>query len=154
MPDGTLVHGTCVEIAGAGVLIVGPPGCGKSDLALRLIDQPGRGIGARERTARLLADDQVVVQREGDVLIASPPSTIAGKMEIRGLGIAELEHAARAPLKLCVRLTDAARIERMPDLETQRFTCLGLSIPEVLIDPILPAAAARVRAALDYLGIN
>lgn len=150
-PDSELVHGTCVEIGGRGVLILGPPGSGKSDLALRLIDQPGRGIGGVEMTARLVSDDQVRVSRAGDVLKASPPATIAGKIEIRGLGIVEIAYATDVPLRLCVMLSDAARTERMPEFSAQRHTILDMDLPFIEIDPRSASAPARVRAALDVL---
>lgn len=148
-PDSELMHGTCVAIGGAGVLILGPPGSGKSDLALRLIDQPGFGISGTLKSAQLVSDDQVLLRREGDAVLATPPAAIAGKMEIRGLGIVTLSHATDVPLRLCVQLTDAAKIERLPELQDQQSLILGIVIPRIEIDPRLPSTPARVRAALD-----
>src|SRR5258707_15075286 len=91
-PDETLVHGTCVTVGEVGVLILGPPGSGKSGLALRLIDQPGFGISGEIKKARLVADDQVAVRREDNRLVASAPLVIAGKLEIRGLGLVAVAH--------------------------------------------------------------
>src|ERR687898_3364772 len=76
------LHATCVELSGTGVVLLGASGCGKSDLALRLID----------RGARLVADDLVTVERHGRRLIARAPEAIAGLMEVRGLGIMRLDH--------------------------------------------------------------
>lgn len=149
MHEEALVHGTCLAIDGAGVLLVGKPGAGKSDLALRLIDQPGCGLSGRLRPARLVADDQVVVRRQGDALIASAPAALAGKLEIRGLGIAELAVDGEARLRLAVRLTPGAEIERLPDLTTARMDILGLGLPLILLDPQNASAPARLRAALD-----
>ena len=73
------VHGACVAIDGRAVLIEGRSGEGKSDLALRLID----------RGARLVADEQVICQRQDGALIASPTAQAAGRIEVRGLGIVE-----------------------------------------------------------------
>ena len=70
-----------MAIDGRAVLIAGPSGAGKSDLALRLID---RGF-------TLVSDDQTIVKRDGDRLLASAPPTIAGKLEIRGIGIVDME---------------------------------------------------------------
>ena len=69
------------------MLITGPSGSGKSDLALRLLD---RGF-------TLVSDDQTIVRRDGDRLLASAPPTIAGKLEIRGIGIVEMEQRRRCP---------------------------------------------------------
>ncbi len=140
------VHATCVSFAGRGVLILGPPGSGKSDLALRLIDAPGRGTGLESVEARLVADDQVAVRREGDRLIASAPPALKGLVEIRGLGIVTLEPEPEAELRLVVRLVAAPLIERLP--EPRAFSLLGLEIPQFDIDPSAASAPARVRAAL------
>src|SRR5207237_6122820 len=75
------VHASTVALDGRAVLITGPSGSGKSDLALRLLD---RGF-------TLVSDDQTIVRKDGDRLLASAPPTIAGKLEIRGIGIIEME---------------------------------------------------------------
>jgi hypothetical protein len=94
-------------VGGCGILILGAPGSGKSDLALRLIDQPGRGTGPETMTARLVADDQVVITRRGARLFAAPPARLAGLIEVRGIGIVAADHAPEAEVTLAVRLADA-----------------------------------------------
>lgn len=153
-PDLETIHATCVAIAGAGVLILGPPGAGKSDLALRLIDGAGAGISGKPKVAKLVSDDQVVVRRRGNKLFASPPASIAGKLEIRGQGIVELPHAGEVALRLCVSLVPAAEIERMPGPRSNNHAILGIVLPHVKIDPATPSAAARVRAAVDGLSAS
>ena len=152
MPETTLVHGTCVAIGGQGVLILGQPGAGKSDLALRLIDQPGRGLNGVMRASLLVADDQVAVTRDGGELFASAPPAIAGLFEVRGLGIVPVEAVAQARLVLVVKITDAPAIDRMPDAANSRFEILGIGLPLTLVDAAKASAPARVRAALDRLG--
>lgn len=147
-----LQHGTCVCIGASGVLLLGQPGSGKSDLALRLIDQPGAGISGLLRHALLVADDQVLIRSKGGQLIASPPAALAGRIEIRGLGIVELTHREETALALAVRLAPARDIERMPGLEKARMELLGVSLPLVYIDPLPASAPARIRSALDWLG--
>ena len=85
-PATVLVHATAVAIAGRAVLILGSSGSGKSDLALRLITTPLLHDG-KPLEVRLVSDDQVIVERQGDRLFASPPPTIAGRLEVRGIGI-------------------------------------------------------------------
>lgn len=152
MHDEALIHGTCLSVGGEGVLLLGQPGSGKSDLALRLIDGAGTGLSGIARGAKLVADDQVVVRRSGSRLIASAPAALAGKLEIRGLGIVDVDTALEAELKLAVRLSPATDIERLPDLTRARMEILGATIPLVLIDPESASAPARIRAALDHLG--
>jgi serine kinase of HPr protein (carbohydrate metabolism regulator) len=149
MPDTTMLHGTCLSVDGEGVLLLGPPGAGKSDLALRLVDQPGFGIDGILRNARLVADDQVVITRRGNDLQASAPAALKGKLEIRGLGIAPLPAGDDVTLRLAVHLERAADIERLPDLAGSRLDILGLELPLVQVDPFAASAPARVRAALD-----
>jgi HPr kinase/phosphorylase len=149
MHEEALIHGTCLAIGAEGVLLVGKPGSGKSDLALRLIDQPGCGLSDTLRSAQLVADDQVVVRKVDGGLIASAPPSLYGKLEIRGLGIAELAVVAETRLRLAVRLTPSAEIERLPDLVRARMEILGVSVPLILLDPQNASAPARLRAALD-----
>ncbi len=151
MADQALVHGSCVSLGEAGVLLLGPPGSGKSDLVLRLIDQPGYGVSGKLKHAELVADDQVVIKFEEGHLVASAPATIAGRIEIRGLGLMDLPHRAAVVLALAVRFDARESIERLPDLEKFRFEILGTSLPMVQIDLASPSAPARIRAALDWL---
>ena len=145
-PETTLVHATAVAVGGRGVLILGASGAGKSDLALRVITTPHVRDGAPV-AARLVADDQVVIERDGDRLFASPPASIAGKLEVRGLGKVELPHEPRDELRLAVALRPAEQIERMPDgLEIHPI--LGVKLPLVAIDGSKPGATGRLLLAV------
>jgi serine kinase of HPr protein (carbohydrate metabolism regulator) len=135
------VHATCVAQGGRAVLITGPSGSGKSDLALRLLD---RGFA-------LVSDDQTIVRREGERLIASAPPQINGKLEVRGIGIMEIETQQDVPLALLVELT--SDIQRLPDDSRER-PILGVSLPLVSIDAMTASAAAKVSLALDRLGLE
>lgn len=127
-PDCVLVHASCAQRDGLGVLLLGPAGSGKSDLVLRLID---RGFG-------LVADDQVVL--EGSM--ASAPSSLAGLLEIRGLGLLRLPFAASARLALAVSLQ---RGERLPAPTRYEF----VDIPMISLDPWAASAPLLVGMALD-----
>lgn len=142
------MHASCVALGDAGVLILGPSGSGKSDLVLALIDQPGYGLGPELLRGKLVADDQTLIERRDDALVASSPRPIAGLLEIRGQGIIAVDHVREVRLALVVRLMPAAEIERMPE-EEDRFTSIaGIELREVRVDPSRPTAAARIRAAL------
>ena len=126
---------------GLAVLITGPSGSGKSDLALRLLD---RGF-------RLVSDDQTIVKLDGHRLLASPPPTIAGKLEIRGIGIVEVDNADDVPIALMVDLS--ADIERMPE-EGRTRPILGVDVPLVSLDAMTASAPSKVAVALDLLGLR
>lgn len=128
------IHATCVAIGGHGVLLLGPSGAGKSDLALRLID----------RGASLVADDQCEIAEIGGQLHGTPPPTIAGKIEVRGLGIMERAWTGPVPLILAVRLTD--RTERMPDPLIEEIA--GHVLPAVRINALEASAPIKVELAL------
>lgn len=134
------VHASTVAIDGRGVLITGRSGSGKSDLALRLLD---RGFA-------LVSDDQTLVRRDGDRLIASAPPQIAGKLEVRGLGIIEMDTAGEVPVALLVELT--SDMQRLPDDGRER-QILGVALPLVTIDATTASAASKVAIALDRLGL-
>ncbi len=134
---------------GEGVLILGEPGTGKSDLALRLIDEPGFGVSESLMRGKLISDDQVIVTRHDKSLIASAPASISGKLEIRGLDIVRLATQSSAHLSLVVKLQSYSAIDRHPDHAT--LDILGLVLPLVEIDGNSPSAPARLRAALYWL---
>ena len=135
------LHASTVASAGRAVLITGPSGSGKSDLALRLLD---RGF-------TLVSDDQTIVRRQGDRLLATSPSTIAGKLEIRGIGIVEVESLSDVPVALIVELT--SDIQRLPDDSRER-PILGVSVPLISIDAMTASAASKVALALDRMGLK
>ncbi|MDQ3478417.1 MAG: aldolase [Pseudomonadota bacterium] len=135
------VHASSVAIDGRAVLISGPSGAGKSDLALRLLD---RGF-------TLVSDDQTIVRRDGDRLIAVAPPAIAGKLEIRGIGIMTMETVNEVPIALLVELS--SDIQRLPD-ENRERPLLGVAVPLVTIDANSASAASKVALALDRLGLQ
>jgi len=134
-----LVHATAVAIDGGAVLLRGPPGCGKSDLALRLIDGG----------ARLIADDQAVLLRRDNHIQVRAPATIVGLLEVRGVGILRLDTLDGAPLALVVDLVPAAQVERLP--EPRWETVLGLAVALIALAPFEASAAAKLRFALRTL---
>jgi serine kinase of HPr protein (carbohydrate metabolism regulator) len=135
------VHASTVASEGRAVLITGPSGSGKSDLALRLLD---RGF-------MLVSDDQTIVKRHGDRLIASAPPSIAGKLEIRGIGIVEMETVADVPVALIVELTN--EIQRLPDDSRER-PLLGVPLPLISVDAMTASAPSKVALGLDRLGLK
>lgn len=132
-----LANVTCVAVGGRGLLIEGPPGSGKSTLALGLID----------RGAVLVGDDGVVLERRGPGLWALPPPNIAGKLEIRGVGIVDL-WASPAPLSLMLSLDEAAA--RFPELQHRQLE--GVALPRLRFRGDTQLAPIRAEWALRLHG--
>jgi len=135
------LHATTVALDGRAVLISGPSGSGKSDLALRLLD---RGFV-------LVSDDQTIVKKDGTKLVATAPPTIAGKLEVRGIGIVDVERADNAPVALVVELT--SEIQRLPDDSRDRLI-LGVRVPLINVDAMAASAPSKVALALDRMGLR
>jgi hypothetical protein len=129
---------TCVSIDGRGLLIEGPPGSGKSSLALALID----------RGAVLVGDDGVLLESRGSVVWALPPPAIAGLLELRGVGLLPYPCAA-APVALVIRLSaQAPRFIELPD----QLQLGGIAVPLVTLWPDSPVLHLRAEAALRRYG--
>jgi serine kinase of HPr protein (carbohydrate metabolism regulator) len=137
--DKETFRGTCVLVDGQGVLLQGPSGSGKSDLALRLLD----------RGATLVADDYVDVAVEMGALIASPPRAIAGLIEVRGLGILAVPFAERAPLGVVISCVPQSEVTRLP--EQQSLTIRGIAVPRFSLAALEASAPAKVRALVRAL---
>jgi serine kinase of HPr protein (carbohydrate metabolism regulator) len=135
-----MVHATCIAIEGRGVLIAGRSGSGKSDLALRLID----------RGAVLVSDDYTLVARAGDRLVGSAPGTIAGMIEVRGVGLVEAEAAGDVPICLLVDLDRAP--ERLPE-QAERTDIAGLALPTIGLAALEASAPIKLEYALRHFGL-
>lgn len=128
------VHATTVAIGGRAVMLVGPSGSGKSDLALRLID----------RGARLVSDDYTELTLADRILFAAAPKPIAGQMEVRGIGIVDMPHLDAVPVALVVCLD--ARVERMPEPATCTFA--GCAIPAIALSAFEASAPIKIELVM------
>jgi len=139
-----LVHGTCVAFGAHAALLRGSSGSGKSDLALRFLALPADGGMA----PCLVADDQVVVEAQAGGLVVSAPDTLAGKLEVRGLGIMTLPHVTQAKLVLIVDFVASDEVPRMPPEPLPRVTLLGVSVPNLQLAPFEDSAPLKLKMAL------
>jgi HPr kinase/phosphorylase len=133
------IHGTCVAINGYGVLFRGPPGSGKSDLALRIIDSGGQ----------LVADDQTIITRKGDTIIISSPESIRHKIEVRGIGIMTFSAKKEAPLTLILDMLPPINIERIPQVKFCDY--LNVKIPLLGFSPFENSAVSKVKLAINLM---
>ncbi len=140
------IHASCVAIGGRGILLRGPSGSGKSDLALRLID--------RYTDCRLVSDDRTdLVMREG-ILYAHAPARIAGLLELRGVGIVTLPFQAEAAIALLVDLVPRETVPRLPIEEgghqaDRSVTLAGLTLPGLALHAFDASTPAKIRLALN-----
>lgn len=149
------IHASCVVLghAGealgaapdAGVLLLGKSGAGKSDLALRLIAEG----------AVLVADDRCDLYITADALHARAPLTLAGLLEIRGVGIVTVPSICEARIALCVRCVSPEEVTRLPELQRYQPPN-GLRAPEriwppeIALAPFEASAPSKVLAATAY----
>jgi serine kinase of HPr protein (carbohydrate metabolism regulator) len=136
-----LIHASAVAIGSRAVLIGGRPGTGKSDLALRLID----------RGAILISDDYCDVRRVEGRDRAFAPATILGKIEVRGVGVVELETVQDVPVALLVDLDHVP--DRMPEPGETRMLA-GIAVPVLRLSGLEPSAPLKIEAALRLFGLS
>lgn len=140
------IHASCIAVDGRGVLLRGPSGSGKSDLALRLID------GYAE--CRLVSDDRTdLVVRDG-MLYASAPARIAGLLELRGVGIITLPFQSEAAIALLIDLVPRGAVPRLPiedgsNQADQSITLAGLTLPRLALHAFDASTPAKIRLALS-----
>lgn len=133
-----VAHATCIAIGGRGVLLAGSSGAGKSDLALRLID----------RGAELVSDDYCELRERDGRLLASPPARLAGKIEVRGIGILDMPHREEAEVALIINLDGP--VDRMPEFLSRSLA--GVDIPAAALAAMEPSAPIKVELLLRAIG--
>jgi serine kinase of HPr protein (carbohydrate metabolism regulator) len=135
------IHGTALVLGDRGLLVTGPSGFGKTTLALALVGH----FCTHGRFARLVSDDQILVEARGGRLLARAPATIAGLVEVPGIGPRPIPAEQVVVIDLVLRLVaegDAARIQ-----EDAAETIAGCALPRFdLIRRNVPAALPLVAA--------
>jgi len=138
MPEAN-IHASCIAIGARGVLLLGKSGAGKSDLALRLIDDG----------ARLVADDRAILFVVRGALHARAPQSIKGLLEIRGLGIVAVPARPNAKIALVVRLgREGARLPAASLYHAPAPLRAAKPVPQIALDARFASTPAKIRAAL------
>lgn len=146
-----LVHGTCVAFGGDAALLRGPSGAGKSDLALRFLALSEED-GA---LPKLVSDDQLWIETNAKgELLASAPETIAGKIEVRGLGIVTVPFVSQARLILICDLVKREDVPRMPEDPWERTEIAGVDVPLLKLSPFEPSSPLKLKMALLLASSN
>ena len=127
-----------IEIAGIGVLLEGPAGSGKTSLSLGLLEHALlRGI-----EGNLVSDDQAFLSNKSGKLIAEAPEALRGKVEIRGLGLIDINYRPSTQVHLVAKLVEAGQVERMP--EPQSACLLNVELPLILLPRCHELMARRI----------
>lgn len=135
MTDITTIHASAVLVGPQAVLIRGPAGSGKSQLALALIEAAAvSALGF----ARLVADDRAIVEAHNGRLLVRPAPALAGLIEVRGLGIRRAAYEPLAVVGLVVDLA-AADAVRLPACEAGETVIEGTNLPRLAVAPGQPA---------------
>lgn len=137
------VHASAVAVGERGVLVRGASGSGKSSLVLGIIDRD-------PDTSFLVADDRVTLMAHDGRVEAAVPETIAGRLEVRGLGIVTVPYVSPCPVALVVDLLPADRCPRFPEPRERTTVLLGIALPRLLLPIGAVDAPARVRFALRH----
>jgi HPr kinase/phosphorylase len=145
----TNFHGTTLSVGSWAAMIIGPPGTGKSDLALRCLTAGPSPLVPHP--ARLISDDQTLLQCRNGQIYASPPATIRGKLEVRGLGLIDVDVSEAARLVLIVDLA-APPLDRIPPEPLPTVPILGQPIPRIGLAAFEPSASAKLLLALAAQG--
>ena len=127
--ESSTVHASAVLVGARAVLIRGPSGSGKSRLALELLDAARTG---RLRFARLIGDDRVLLNAVAGQLLVRPAETLAGLIEVRGVGLLRVDYEPRAVVGLVVDLA-AADAERLPTAEQRKVRVKGILLPRLAV---------------------
>ena len=131
------IHATSVDFDGAGILIVGKSAAGKSDLALRLIENKG---------ALLVSDDRTDLKPLNGQLVACCPKNIEGLLEVRGVGVVRQKFKAQSVVRLVVMASEKEDVERLP--RPAFFENQGISVPSVRLCLLEPSAPDKVVVKL------
>ncbi|MCL2714701.1 MAG: serine kinase [Alphaproteobacteria bacterium] len=139
---GDSVHASAVQVGSLAVLIRGPSGSGKSQLAFNLVLAGRSGVIA---PTFLISDDRVRLGRSGDGIEVAAVESIAGRIEIRGLGIRRCAHVGAGKLGLVVDLA-APDGARMPSAAALKVRILGVTVPRIPVMTDFPALSLVIAA--------
>lgn len=145
MPD--TIHATLIQLSGFGVLLRGHSNSGKSSIALRLIDE----AELSRMTCHLIADDQVILSLNEGRLIGGAPDNLFGKIEMRGVGIINVDARRDCMIDLVVDLTPHQSFERMPDESLDYATIAGIATRRIHIAERNPDAPTIIKMALKTI---
>ncbi|MEO0382783.1 MAG: hypothetical protein AAF234_04435 [Pseudomonadota bacterium] len=147
-------HANALVLDGVGIMIRGPSGSGKSRLTYALLDEagcnPSQNAGPKKDADTALIGDDYITLEVGDQLLASPAPNLAGRIEVRGIGILGLPWREKTPLHLVVDLMPVGDVERLP--ETRKIALSGHTLDHVAV-PIgdLAHQILLVRTAVALL---
>lgn len=142
-PEPLLIHGTCVALGNNAAVLTGASGSGKSDLALRFIHGT-----PKEFDPALIADDQLFAMERNGRLIARVPDAIAGRIEVRGVGILQVPYRPEAQMRLFVDLVNPEDVPRLPPDPLPVRAVHGITVPVLALAPFEASAHLKLCFAI------
>ncbi len=131
--ESACIHASCVAVGGAGLLIAGASGAGKSALALQMM-----ALGAQ-----LVADDRTELTMQGAQVMATAVPHLSGLIEARGVGLLQAEAVRSVPLSYVIDL-DQAEPARLPEPTNVRILKQTVPLLRAATVPNLPAALLQL----------
>ena len=147
MTSSQLLHASAIELNGVGILVTGLSGSGKSGLVAELLT----------RGAKLIADDQVILNYERGQLMARAPGPLKGKLELYGMGVFDLPQyfVPETAIQMELQCMDAEQIERLPSDQVAHYQ--DIEIPAYVVAPehsFTPAKVELLSEAFANIGQN
>ena len=133
------IQATAIHINHHGVLLTGGAGCGKSDLALRMIDNG----------AELVSDGETSLITQGQTLVATPSAITAGLLHVHGVGVVRLPFENSAPVRCCIHLSASWHIQKYPQWRAENF--LGIEVPVIELNAFEASTPLKIKTALDMI---
>ena len=137
------VHASAILLGETGILVRGASGSGKSSLVMEL-------LGGDAGTAHFVADDRVILSVLHGRLVADVPPSLAGLLEVRGLGIVKRPHIAPVVIRLIVDLVAPENCPRLPEEAEARAEIGGLSLPRLSLPAGGTEGRERIHAAIGH----
>ena len=135
----TNIQATAIHIDHHGILLTGAPASGKSDLALRMINDG----------AELIADGETSLVVQGYTLMATAPAITAGQLHIHGIGSIRMPFENSAPIRCCVHLSASWHVQKNPQWRTENF--LGVNIPIIELNAFEASTPIKIKTALKMI---
>jgi len=148
MPD--TIHASAFQFNGRGILLRGASNSGKSSITLKMIDD----AALSRQSCDLVADDQVILEKRDGTLCAKAPDTLFGLIEVRGIGVVNVNGKRQCSIDLIVDLVPREHLERLPDQSEETARLHGVNIRRICIAERNPDACTIIRTVINTIAFG